>query len=237
VPFLFDPARVKRLLAVLPETAKALRDPACEGHPSVAYEELRVTDRALYRLLASPHYPHLREALRAIECVAASGIGWKELRNVRLSSEFGSFLAEALAADHLLVRGVRVTKPTQSGKPDLELTKDDFTASVEVYSPRSWQARDDWIRDLSDSLKNADISFDFWATVEVSGITSADALEDVIHRTGAGVLDELASDITGLSVDSEGQILRYRHEPSDLQRRSSSMTSGRAHGKGLTVCS
>jgi len=126
MPFLFDPIRVNRLLAVLPSLRSRLRDPAKEGRESALFEGWRVTDRAIYRLLANPHYPALREGLRAIENVIGSGMSLKELRNEKDRGNFRSFLAEALLADHFLRRGLAVlaavpataASPTsRSGRP------------------------------------------------------------------------------------------------------------------------
>jgi hypothetical protein len=90
--FVFDPERVVRVLDVLPALGALLRDPRAEGRPSAVFEGMRLTDRALYRLLANPHYPRLRESLRGINAAAASALKLKELRNANLRGDFGSYL-------------------------------------------------------------------------------------------------------------------------------------------------
>jgi hypothetical protein len=142
-PFIFDPDRAARVLARLPSLARLLPKPHREGRPSAVFSGMRVTDRALYRLLANPHYPHLRESLRGIECAAVAGLALKELREAKLRGEFGSYLQEALLANHFLTRGLRVSKGRRGNgrNPDLEIVADDFSVTVEAYSPRSWQWR------------------------------------------------------------------------------------------------
>lgn len=132
--FLFHPDRVNRVLGALPSLAQHLRDPTTEGRESAVFDGWQITDRAIYRLLANPHYPHQREGGRAINNVIA-GMSLKELRNERDRGNFGSFLAEALHADHFLQRGLAVSRGSGSGgKPDLEVEADDLTATVKVYS-------------------------------------------------------------------------------------------------------
>lgn len=167
--FLFHPDRVNRLLAVLPSLAKHLPHPATEGSESGVSDGWRITDRAIYRLLANPHYPHLREGLRAIDNVIVAGMSLKELRNEKDRGNFGSFLAEALHADHFLQRGLAVARGAGDvGKPDLEVAAEEFTATVEVYSPRNWQARGDWVGNVIDALKNADVPYEYAATVSMN---------------------------------------------------------------------
>lgn len=97
----------------------------------------------------------LRESLRGIECAAGAGLALKELREAKLRGEFGSYLQEALLADHFLTRGLRVSKGHRGNgrNPDLEIVADDFSVTVEAYSPRSWQWRKDWLDDVTDTLK------------------------------------------------------------------------------------
>ena len=164
MPFLFYPDRVNRLLAVLPALEVRLPDRAREGRGSEIFDGWRITDRAIYRLLANPHYPHLREGLRAIDTVIGAGMSLKELRNEEDRGNFGSFLVEARLADHFLGRGLGVSRGSgDGGKPDLEVMAPGFTASVEVYSPRNWQARGDWVGNVIDKLKNADVPYEFSA--------------------------------------------------------------------------
>src|SRR4051794_33139117 len=155
MPFVFDPDRVARVLEALPALRARMRPPADEGVESVAFAGKRITERQIYRLLANPHYPHLREALRAIDNAAAAGMSLKELRNAELRGQFGSFLAETSLADHFLRRGLRVAKGSAGDgrNPDLEVVAPDLSATVEVYSPRSWKAREDWVQDVVDALK------------------------------------------------------------------------------------
>ena len=218
VPFVYDPDRVERILAALPSLARGLPDPHEEGRCSSAFRGQRITDRAIYRLLANPHYPHLREALRAIEAAASVGMSLKELREAKLRGEFGSHLADALLADHFLARGLAVSKRSSrkgDKNPDLDIGAADFTATVEVYSPRGWHWRDDWLNDVRDALKNADIPYAFMATVDVAvpGIPAhADLVEDMLLRTGGDVLRRLEADLSDLDAGAAGSTWRYEHQ-------------------------
>lgn len=219
--FIFDPARVSRVLSQLPSLARLLPDPHREGRESAVFTGKRITDRAMYRLLGNPHYPHLRESLRGIEAAAAAGMKLKELRQANLRGEFGSYLQEALLADHLLQRGFSVSKGLagEGRNPDLEVDADDFSVTVEVYSPRSWQWRKDWLSDVVDTLKNADIPYAYGATVDVviHGIpVDAELLEDMILRTGRDVLHRITSDLTHLDQSASGSQLEYEHEGGEM---------------------
>ena len=215
--FVFDPERVARVLEVLSALAALLRDPRAEGRPSAVFDGMRLTDRALYRLLANPHYPHLRESLRAIDAAAAGGLKLKELRNANLRGDFGSYLQEALLADHFLTRGLAVSKG-QAGhgrNPDLEIVANDFTATVEVYSPRSWQWRKDWLDDVVDTLKYADIPYAYNASVDVvvHGIpVDTELLEKMILDTGRGVLARLTTDLGNVDESAAGSTWTYEHQ-------------------------
>jgi hypothetical protein len=219
--FVFDPERVARVLDVLPALAPLLRDPRMEGRPSGVFERMRVTDRALYRLLANPHYPHLRESLRGIDGAAAGGLKLKELRNANLRGDFGSYLQEALLADHFLTRGLAVSKgqARNDRNPDLEIVASDFTATVEVYSPRSWQWRKDWLDDVVDTLKYADIPYAYNASVDVVvyGIpVDTDSLETMILDTGRDVLTRLTTDLGSLDETVAGATWTYDHQRGEI---------------------
>jgi hypothetical protein len=173
-------------------------------------------------LLANPHYPHLREALRAIDAVIASGLSLKELRGSTMRGEFGSHLADALLIDHFLSRGLTPAKTSsrQGGKnPDVDLRSNGFTATVEVYSPRGWQWRDDWLGDVTDTLKNADIAYEYAATMNVAVVglpADVDLVEDMILRTGADVLRRLRCDLATLDETATGSTWRYEHIGGEL---------------------
>ena len=221
MPFVFDPVRTARVLSALPALAGLIPPSPSEGRDSVAFAGKRITDRALYRLLANPHYPHLRESLRAIDSVAAAGVSLKELRRAEFRGEFGSFLAEVLLADHFLQRGFAVSKGSAGNgrNADLEVVGANLSATVEVYSPRSWQAREDWIQDVVDTLKNADIPFEYAASVKVDtgGIPmTGDLLEDMILRTGRNVLTQIASDLATLDETIAGTTWTYQHQSVEM---------------------
>jgi hypothetical protein len=217
--FLFHPERVNRLLAVLPSLEQHLPQPATEGRESEIFDGWRITNRAIYRLLANPHYAHLREGLRAINNVISAGMSLKELRNENDRGNFGSFLAEALHGDHFLLRGLAVTRGRGGGsKPDLEVRADDFSATVEVYSPRNWQARGDWVGNVIDTLKNADVPYEYAATVSMNldAPMHSDGVETIINQTGASVLESLSDDITAVTASAVGTTWTYAHSDAPM---------------------
>ncbi len=137
----------------------------------------------------------------------------KELRNEKDRGNFGSFLAEALLADHFQ-RGLAVSRGSgNGGKPDLEIAASDFTATVEVYSPRNWQARGDWVGNVIDALKNADVPYEYAATASMSvGVPMhSDDVETIINQTGAAVLRQLDYDIACLTASAAGSRWVYAH--------------------------
>lgn len=219
--FVFEPERVAGVLDWLPALALLLSDPREEGRPSAAFERMRLTDRALYRLLANAHYPHVRESLLGIDAAAAGGLTLKELRSANLPGEFGSYLQEALLADQFLTRGLAVSKG-QAGNgpiPDLEIVANDFTATVEVYSPRSWQWRNDWLADVGDTLKYADIPYAYKASVDVvvHGIpVDTELLEKMILDTGRDVLARLTTDLGNLDETVAGATWTYEHRGGEI---------------------
>jgi hypothetical protein len=141
----------------------------------------------------------------------------KELRNAELRGQFGSFLAETLLADHFLRRDLRVSKGWAANGPnaDLEVVGAEFSATVEVYSPQSWKAREDWVQDVVDTLKNADVPFEYAAsvTVDTGAIPMTPGLfDDAILRTGRAVLDRLETDLKSIDEASAGATRAYTHE-------------------------
>lgn len=156
--FLFDPDEVARVLNDLPALAALLPQPHSEGRPSSVFTGMQITDRPLYRLLANTHYEHLRDSLRAMDTAAAAERRLvDELCNANLRGQFGSYLQEVMLADHFLSRGLTIRKGERGNgrNPDLEVAADGFDATIEVYSPRSWQWREDWLGDVRDTLKLA----------------------------------------------------------------------------------
>jgi hypothetical protein len=219
---LFDPDAVARVLDDLPALDALLRDPHAEGRPSNVFTGMKITDRALYRLLANPHYEHLQESLRAIDAAAAADRKLvEELCKANLRGQFGSYLQEAMLADHFLSRGLTVTKaqPGTGRNPDLEVGADGFDATVEVYSPRSWQWREDWLDDVRDTVKYADVPYAFTAAVDVvvHGLpVDADLLEAMLLDTGREVLRRITADLAMLDETTSGTTWTYAHQGGEL---------------------
>jgi hypothetical protein len=152
---------------------------------------------------------------------AAGGLKLKELRNANLRGDFGSYLQEALLADHFLTRGLGVSKGKAGNdrNPDLEIVASDFTATVEVYSPRSWQWRKDWLDDVVDTVKYADIPYAYNASVDVvvHGIpVDTEPLERMILDTGRDVLTRLTTDLGNLDETVAGATWTYDHQRGEI---------------------
>lgn len=160
--FIFDPSRVDELLTKLPALAGALPARNTEGTSS-SFNGWQKTDRELYRLLANPHYRHLIEALDAIENVLAAGCDLSELLSTPRHAQFSAHLSEVWVADDFLTRGFDVSRPkrTHARSADLVAVGSALDATIEVYSPRVWQALDDWTLELQDAVKNLDEPYDF----------------------------------------------------------------------------
>jgi hypothetical protein len=152
----------------------------------------------------------------------------KELRHAHLRADFGSYLQEALLADHFLTRGHSVAKGKAAGNgrnPDLDVVTADFTVTVEVYSPRSWQWRKDWLDDVVDAFKYADIPYAYSVTIDVvvHGMPmDTELLQDVILDTGEDVLTRITSDLMKLDDSAASTTRTYDHRGGELTTRSNS---------------
>ncbi len=219
--FLFDPARVDRVLAVMPALRAQLQAPASEGLVA-AVAGLRKTRREVYRLLANPHYRHLRETLRVIENTLAAGCDLGDLLSTSRHSQFSSRLSEAWAADHFLLKGfaVRTSPRTGNRGADLVVERKELSATIEVYSPRIWEALDDWMLELQDELKNLDEPFDFILDVNVQAPHGVDpwTVARALDLTAQDVIDAAVSDlVSALRAGEVGVARSYQHGNTGLE--------------------
>lgn len=219
--FLFDPVRVDRLRAVLPALSAQLPASASEG-ALTSLPALRKTGREVYRLLANPHYRHLREALRVIENVLTAGCDLRDLLSTSKHSQFSSRLSEAWAADHFLFKGFNVSTVPRTGSrgADLVIEKGQLSATIEIYSPRVWEALDDWMLELQDELKNLDQPYDYVLEVSVSAPHGVDpwTIARALDLTAQAVIDAVLGDLVGALNSGEGGTARsYRHGSTDLE--------------------
>jgi hypothetical protein len=86
--------------------------------------------------------------------------------------EFGSLVSEVLVARHFAAAGFdlapTVVQTITGVKPEFYASNRATTAGVEVFQPRDWQLIDAFIRKGSQLLVDADIPFDFGASLELS---------------------------------------------------------------------
>lgn len=210
--FLFNPDRVARLLATLPTLAAVLPPPVAEGEKSTAYPaRFRKTERAVYRLLANPHYPHLRDGLRAIERTLTAGCRFGELLSTADTELFVSHMSEVRAADHLQARGFTVATVPRSGAPtpDLHATGRGVEVRVEVFTRREWLQVEYWKTLWRDEIKNVDLPLDYLARISTTSsepLWSPWDLNDELAATGQPVKDALLADFRrGLETTSPVQ--------------------------------
>jgi hypothetical protein len=83
------------------------------------------------------------------------------------------------------------------------------------YSPRSWQWRKDWLDDVVDTVKYADVPYAYDASVDVvvHGIpVDTELLEKMILDTGRDVLTRLTTDFGNLDETVAGATWTYEHQ-------------------------
>lgn len=222
--FLFDPARVDRMLAVLPALRAAVKSPASEGKPSSSYAKLRKTRREVYRLLSNQHYAHLRNSLRAIEVTHAAGCSFDRLLTTDVYEQFQSHMSEVRAAEHFLCRSFSVTSIPRTGTrtADLRLVGNGIDVTVEVFTRREWLPLDEWNDSVRDGLKNVDRCVDFAVSVSTRSVVPSVAwspwdLGNALARTQVRVLGEIFADF-GAALDASAAYQKtYVHEGVDLE--------------------
>lgn len=218
--FLFDPTRVERTLTALPAIAGQLpAAPSDEGATAAAEPRgVRKSSREIYRLLGNADMSHLRPALLAIENVIHGGVELPEPFSAKKHDQFSSHLTEAIAADHFLLRGFAVTKIPRQHKRTADFAISDGTldVTIEIYSPREWDAIADWEMALWDSVKNLDVPQVFSASVNTRTAPGTDpwTVARALRHTGQSVLAEIEADLLG-AVRSAGSVFEktYNHDP------------------------
>jgi hypothetical protein len=215
--FLFEPDRVERRLRLLPFIAGQLPPPSAEGVPATPDPPgMRKSPREIYRLLGNAEMPHLRPALLAVENCIASGVALPELFSSQRHEQFSSHLTEAIAADHFLLKGFAVTKiPRRNTRTaDFVVRDGHLDATVEIYSPREWEALADWETALWDLVKNLDVPQVFRAGVNTTAPHGTDpwSIARALSHTGAGVLDAIEADLLQHFVSNSAKFQKtYNH--------------------------
>jgi hypothetical protein len=213
--FLFEPARVARLLSVLPALRGALPAPAVDSEQARSFPGLK-NPREIYRLLANPHYAHLRQSLRAIENGLAARCRFGDLLTTRDYPQFAARMSEVRVADHFLLRDFAVATLPASGArvADLRVNRGDVEATLEVYSPRVWLALADWERTVRDELKNIDEPLDYVASVDTRVLDLAPppwVIADMLEETGPPLFAELKCDFDAALAARQPYRKVYRH--------------------------
>jgi hypothetical protein len=171
IEYLFDPELVADRLADLPRIQAILRDPHSDGVSAVSFPKLRKTRREILRVLGRHNlYEHLDLLLNEIEQLLERGWTTHQLK-ASSHDEFGSLVSEVLVARHFAVAGFdlapTVGQTITGVKPEFYASNRATTAGVEVFQPRDWQLIDAFIRKGSQLLVDADIPFDFGASLEL----------------------------------------------------------------------
>jgi hypothetical protein len=171
IEYLFDPQLVADRLRRLPRITAIVREPAREGAESVAFPRLRKTRREIVRVIGRHQlYEHLDRLLNEIEALLDQGWTTHQLR-ASSHDEFGSLVSEVLVGRHFLERGFQLN-PTVGQtifgpKPEFYVSDGTTSTGVEVFQPRDWRLLDEFTRKTSQLLVDADVPFDFRASLDL----------------------------------------------------------------------
>lgn len=171
IEYLYDPELVAERLVRLPRMQALLRDAPSQAAESTAFPKLRKTRREILRVLGRHHlYDHLDQLLNEIERLLKHGWTTHQLR-ASSHDEFGSLVSEVLVARHFADAGFDVAPTvgqTVAGvKPEFYASNGSVKVGVEVFQPRDWQLIDALIRKGTQLLYDADIPFDYGASLEL----------------------------------------------------------------------
>lgn len=183
--YLFSPKLVEDRLGSLPALKEALGDPKTEGLPSGAFENARKSPKQIYRLLGNDHYPHLVELLGRIELCIEQGLELPALMRTSGGPNFASALAELRVAEQLLDRGwdleeLDVSRGQQS-IPEYLARKDELSATIEVYCPRTREGVDQLMDSLMHAIKDLDRPLDYRFEIDVEQLNRFDDEKRLLH--------------------------------------------------------
>jgi hypothetical protein len=168
--YLFESAKVNKALEKYPNinallvNDKEVGDAGIEGHQK--------SQREIYSVLRSAH----------LEKTGFWGLIEKGLQNGWIDKQIKSKSHEAFYesmsevdvmdffdSQGFLVRPMNFQKSNERVS-DMEISKDQLTALVEVYSPRDWQGKRAFERELKDAIHNLDVPYSFGVSVEYSEV-------------------------------------------------------------------
>jgi hypothetical protein len=212
IEYLYDPDTVSARLAGLPRIQAILRGSRV-GQPSVSFPRLLKTRREILRVLGRHDlYAHLDRLLEEIEQLLAHGWTTHQLK-ASSHDEFGSLVSEVLVASHFDKAGLQInptTGQTVSGvKPEFYVSDGSMTAAVEVFQPRDWRLIDAFIRKGTQLLYDADVPFDYAASLDLRLDHHFDEKHKLVHphpalleaglaAAGAGFLEKLTRELERL---------------------------------------
>lgn len=220
IDYLYDPDTVAARLAGLPRIQAILRDSYRAGLPSVAFPKLLKSRREVVRVLGRHDlYEHLDRLLEEIEQLLDHGWATHQLK-ASSHDEFGSLVSEVLVASHFYKAGFAINPTvgqTLDGvKPEFYVTDGSAAAAIEVFQPRDWRLIDAFIRKGTQLLYDADVPFDYSASLELRLDHHFDENHNLVHphpalleaglaAAGAGFLEKLARELERL--DPSGRTL------------------------------
>ena len=193
--FLFDPTATVAILADYPNVA-ATTDPRREGFAADWLEGVRKSERQLYRVLGNTHYKHLTELLAALDFCLGCGFNQPTLLRSRARNPFAAALAELHVAEHFArlrasIGGFDDSKG-EDRVPDLLVSKDGYTLAVEVYCPLVWDNLETFRDELTSTVKNIDLPWDFRFELAFEQLEVFDAQHRLLHLHPAELDDALA---------------------------------------------
>lgn len=193
--FLFDPTASVAALADYPDLAAAT-DPRREGFEADWLEGMRKSERQLYRVLGNTHYEHLTELLIALDYCLGCGFNQPTLLRSRGRSPFAAALAELRVAEHFARLGASVDgyDDIKGGDrvPDLLVGRDGYTLAVEVYCPLVWDNLETFCDELTSTVKNIDLPWDFRFELGFEQLNVFDERHRLLHLHPAELNDALA---------------------------------------------
>lgn len=124
-------------------------------------------------------------------------------------------------ADDFLTRGFEVSRPkrTHARSADLVVVGRGIDATIEVYSPRVWQALDDWTLELQDAVKNLDEPYDFEIEIAVRSMSQADpwTIARGLDLTAEPVIETAQRDLTTALELGKPFSAKYDHGDAGLE--------------------
>jgi len=184
IEYIYKPQDVEGVLKRYPSIYKKLGSPSQEGQISVGFPQCRKTGREIYRILSNQHYPHLVELLKALDYCIANGWVQPALLRTQGRKEFDSSVSELFIAEFFLKRGFKVRgfeeDKKQKSIPDMLVTSEKESISVEVYCPRDWNGLEYFLEELMLGILHLDIPWDFSLEINMRLMHCFDSMGNIL---------------------------------------------------------